>query len=90
MKSIVISERNALLCIIRSHSEIKEGCGLSHEGCYTVYSAPCMNKGVLGGVMEIQGRHLAKEGHVFQECTFDEITQFQTQEISVLLHSTSV
>ena len=28
------------MCVIRSHMEISEGCGLSHPGCYTVYSAP--------------------------------------------------
>jgi len=33
-------EKNNLKCIVRSHAEIREGCGMSHEGCYTVFSAP--------------------------------------------------
>lgn len=36
----LFSDLNNLKCIVRSHAEIREGCGLSHEGCYTVYSAP--------------------------------------------------
>jgi hypothetical protein len=37
---LLISEKNNLQCIVRSHAEIREGCGMSHEGCYTVFSAP--------------------------------------------------
>ena len=37
---LVFTDHNGLKCIVRSHAEIREGCGLSHEGCYTVYSAP--------------------------------------------------
>ncbi len=39
-----VSAANDLMCIIRSHMEISEGCGLSHPGCYTVYSAPSRAK----------------------------------------------
>ena len=35
---------NSLQCLIRSHSEIKEGCITSHQGCYTVYSAPSVSR----------------------------------------------
>ena len=78
-----LSEKNSLLCLIRSHSEIKEGCGMSHEGCYTVYSAPSLVKNVLGGIMEIKGKHLTKDGHIFQECTEEEIQDFKSNAVSV-------
>ena len=68
----MISERNNLLCIVRSHSEIKDGCGLNHEGCYTVFSAPSKAKSILGGVMVVEGKHLTKQGVVFHECTEEE------------------
>ena len=40
-------ESNDLMCVIRSHMEIAEGCGLNHPGCYTVFSAPNRVKGLL-------------------------------------------
>ena len=64
---------NDLLCIVRSHAEIKDGCGLNHEGCYTVYSAPSTAKGVKGGVLTVEGNFLAKEGCVFNECSREEV-----------------
>ena len=36
----LILENNDLKCIIRSHTEIRSGCTVAHEGCYTVFSAP--------------------------------------------------
>lgn len=35
---------NSLQCLVRSHSEIKEGCACSHPGCYTVFSAPSRSR----------------------------------------------
>jgi len=46
-------ERNGLKCIIRSHAEVKSGCGLSHANCYTVFSAPFEEKGIMGGKFTI-------------------------------------
>eukprot|EP00095_Tigriopus_kingsejongensis_P001009 maker-scaffold739_size104321-snap-gene-0.19 protein:Tk01009 transcript:maker-scaffold739_size104321-snap-gene-0.19-mRNA-1 annotation:"serine threonine-protein phosphatase 5" len=54
-------EKNGLLYVVRSHTEIPEGCGRSHEGCYTVFSAPSKIKAILGGILVIK-RHLEKEG----------------------------
>ena len=73
-------DNNDLLCIVRSHSEISEGCGLNHEGCYTVYSAPSRMKGVLAGVMTVDGKHLNKEGSVFPEVAEAEIDAFKRGE----------
>lgn len=69
-------ERNGLMFVVRSHSEIPEGCGRSHEGCYTVFSAPNPAKNILGGIMVIR-KHLEKEGIVFKTCTEPEIASFQ-------------
>lgn len=72
----LIAERNGLMFVVRSHSEIPEGCGRSHEGCYTVFSAPNPAKNILGGIMVIR-KHLEKEGIVFKTCTEPEIASFQ-------------
>ena len=52
---LYIPERNDLKCIIRSHAEVKSGCGLSHANCYTVFSAPFEEKGIMGGLIELRG-----------------------------------
>ena len=67
------TERNDLKCIVRSHAEVKGGCGLSHAGCYTVFSAPFAEKGILGGLIELRGgESLNLAGNVFQACHQDE------------------
>jgi hypothetical protein len=65
------------MCVVRSHSEIREGCGLNHDGCYTVYSAPSRAKGVRGGVMVVAAPWLTKEGCVFDECSEEELEEFK-------------
>ena len=60
-------------CIIRSHTEIRSGCTIAHEGCYTVFSAPNKDKGILGGVLVVQGLNdLNIQGHVFTDCSKEE------------------
>ncbi|XP_023336923.1 serine/threonine-protein phosphatase 5 isoform X2 [Eurytemora carolleeae] len=62
--------RNNLQCIIRSHTEIREGCSCTHPGCYTVFSAPNKSKNVLGGVLTLhtsESENLRLEGFVFQQ-----------------------
>lgn len=65
------SERNNLVCIVRSHAEIRAGCGLSHVGCYTVFSAPNKDKEVLGGVVVVDGSkdEVEIQGNVFTDCS---------------------
>ena len=63
-----IIERNDLKCIIRSHAEVKSGCGLSHANCYTVFSAPLEEKGIMGGLIELRGDTLNLQGNVFKAC----------------------
>eukprot|EP00090_Calanus_glacialis_P022045 TRINITY_DN33998_c0_g1_i2.p1 TRINITY_DN33998_c0_g1~~TRINITY_DN33998_c0_g1_i2.p1 ORF type:complete len:389 (-),score=69.93 TRINITY_DN33998_c0_g1_i2:60-1226(-) len=61
---------NSLQCLVRSHSEIKEGCACSHPGCYTVFSAPSRSRNIYGGVLTLHPtdtQHLRMEGFVFQE-----------------------
>ena len=65
-------ERNDLKCLIRSHAEVKNGCGLSHAGCYTVFSAPLEEKGILGGLIELRGDSLNLQGNVFTACGQEE------------------
>lgn len=59
-------------CIIRSHAEVKSGCGLSHAGCYTVFSAPYEEKGIKGGLIELRGDTLNLQGNVFKACSHTE------------------
>lgn len=59
-------------CIVRSHAEVKSGCGLSHAGCYTVFSAPYEDKGIMGGLIEIKGDTLNLQGNVFKACSQEE------------------
>ena len=60
-------------CIIRSHTEIRAGCTIAHEGCYTVFSAPNKEKGILGGVLIIQALDDLKiQGNVFTDCNKEE------------------
>jgi len=62
--------RNNLQCLIRSHTEILEGCICIHAGCYTVFSAPNKSKNVLGGVLTLhptESDQLRLEGFVFQQ-----------------------
>ena len=63
---LYIPERNDLKCIIRSHAEVKSGCGLSHANCYTVFSAPFEEKGIMGGLIELRGDTLNLQGNVFK------------------------
>jgi len=65
-------ERNDLKCIIRSHAEVKSGCGLSHANCYTVFSAPFEEKGIMGGLIELRGDTLNLQGNVFKACGQEE------------------
>jgi hypothetical protein len=72
-------ENNDLKCIIRSHTEIRSGCTIAHEGCYTVFSAPNKDKGILGGVLVVQAISLSPisfdldiQGHVFTDCNKEE------------------
>jgi len=65
-------EKNGLKCIVRSHAEVKTGCGLSHQGCYTVFSAPFEERGITGGLIELKGESLELQGNVFTECCKDE------------------
>ena len=65
-------ERNDLKCLIRSHAEVKNGCGLSHAGCYTVFSAPLQEKGIMGGLIELRGDSLNLQGNVFSACGQEE------------------
>ena len=53
---------------------------MNHEGCYTVYSAPSRSKGVLAGIMTVEGKHLTKEGSTFPEVIKDEIEAFKRGE----------
>lgn len=50
---------------------------MNHEGCYTVFSAPNKTKGVVGGILAIEGKYLTKEGFAFQQCTEEEIEEFK-------------
>ena len=60
-------------CIIRSHTEIRSGCTLAHEGCYTVFSAPNKEKGILGGVLVVEASDdLDIKGNVFTDCDKEE------------------
>ena len=60
-------------CIIRSHTEIRSGCTVAHQGCYTVFSAPNKEKGILGGVLVVQGSdELNIKGNVFTDCDKEE------------------
>ena len=69
----LILENNDLKCIIRSHTEIRSGCTVAHEGCYTVFSAPNKEKGILGGVLVVQGSdQLNIKGNVFTDCDKEE------------------
>ena len=70
--STIIIERNDLKCIIRSHAEVKSGCGLSHANCYTVFSAPMKDKGIMGGLIELRGDTLNLQGNVFKACGQEE------------------
>ena len=70
--STIIIERNNLKCIIRSHAEVKSGCGLSHANCYTVFSAPLEEKGIMGGLIELRGDTLNLQGNVFKACGQEE------------------
>jgi len=66
-------ENNDLKCIVRSHTEIRSGCTISHTGCYTVFSAPNREKGILGGVLVVQALDdLQIKGNVFPECNKEE------------------
>ena len=70
---LIFLENNDLKCIIRSHTEIRSGCTIAHEGCYTVFSAPNKEKGILGGVLVVQVLNdLNIEGHVFTDCNKEE------------------
>ena len=70
---ILFLENNDLKCIIRSHTEIRSGCTLAHEGCYTVFSAPNKEKGILGGVLVVEDLNgLNIQGHVFTDCDKEE------------------
>ena len=69
---LYIPERNDLKCIIRSHAEVKSGCGLSHANCYTVFSAPFEEKGIMGGLIELRGDTLNLQGNVFKACGQEE------------------
>lgn len=63
---------NSLQCLVRSHSEITEGCTCSHPGCYTVFSAPDRARNINGGILTLyptETEHLRMEGFVFQEVT---------------------
>ena len=58
--------------MVRSHEETREGCHLSHPGCFTVFSAPNRRKGVLGGVItlhkvEDEPEKLRLESYVFSQ-----------------------
>ncbi|XP_040575646.1 uncharacterized protein [Lepeophtheirus salmonis] len=78
-------KQNSLLCVVRSHAEIKAGCGSSHDGCYTVFSAPNLDKGIMGGVLEISGgRYLDLSGNVFTQCTKAEVKQILSMKASEL------
>lgn len=68
----LFADRNNLKCIVRSHAEVKAGCGLSHPGCYTVFSAPFEEKGISGGLIELRGDTLDLQGNVFTECCKEE------------------
>ena len=71
--SLLLSENNDLKCIVRSHTEIRSGCTISHAGCYTVFSAPNKEKGILGGVLVVQALDdLQIKGNVFPECNKEE------------------
>ena len=71
--SLLLSENNDLKCIVRSHTEIRSGCTISHTGCYTVFSAPNKEKGILGGVLVVQALDdLQIKGNVFPECNKEE------------------
>ena len=74
--SFVFSERNNLRCIVRSHTEIRSGCTISHPGCHTVFSAPNKERGILGGVLVVakglQEDDLSIQGSVFTECDKEE------------------
>jgi hypothetical protein len=70
------AEQNDLKCIVRSHAEVKSGCGLSHTGCYTVFSAPCEDKGIMGGLIMLKGDTLDLQGNVFTECCREEAVAF--------------
>ena len=60
-------------CIIRSHTEIRSGCTIAHEGCYTVFSAPNKEKGILGGVLVVQATEdFNIKGNVFTDCDKEE------------------
>ena len=74
--SFTFSERNDLKCIIRSHAEVKGGCGLSHAGCYTVFSAPLEEKGIMGGLIELRGDTLSLQGNIFKACSQEEAVAF--------------
>lgn len=85
MTLLAFAEMNDLKCIVRSHAEIRAGCGLSHEGCYTVFSAPNKSRGILGGVVVIdQAKGLEIQGNVFTDCDFEEaislVAQAQNQK----------
>ena len=66
------------MCVVRSHTEIQDGCGQSHPKCYTVFSAPNKSKGIQGGILTVKGSHLTKNGSVFQESSPGEIEAFKT------------
>ena len=69
----MFSENNDLKCIIRSHTEIRSGCTIAHEGCYTVFSAPNKEKGILGGVLVVDVvDDIRIQGHVFTDCDKEE------------------
>ena len=54
---------------------------MSHEGCYTVYSAPSKSRGILGGIVVISTeKNLEIQGNVFNECTLDEAIQFLNKD----------
>ena len=44
---------------------------MSHSGCYTVYSAPSKERGILGGIVVID-KNLEIEGNVFSQCSLEE------------------
>ena len=53
------------------------------SGCYTVYSAPNKERGILGGVVTV-GKSLEIEGNIFSQCSQeDAVKYFMANEESV-------
>ena len=47
------------------------------SGCYTVYSAPNKERGILGGVVTV-GKSLEIEGNIFSQCSQEDAVKYFT------------